>query len=71
MSTPLGDERASAPPVWGEEVGRRVFRTLRAWMTMRPAMIAFVVAIAGMMFPAISGHEPAIKTKLNNGINVY
>ena len=29
-------------------------RRCSAWRTMSPAMIAFVVAIAGMMFPAIS-----------------
>ena len=29
----------------------------RASMTMRAAMTAFVVAIAGMMFPAIAGNQ--------------
>jgi hypothetical protein len=29
------------------------FRTLKDWSTQRPATIALVVAMAGMMFPAI------------------
>jgi len=47
---------------WVESVGVGVVdvegcearRRCKAWRTIRPAMTALVVAIAGMMFPAIS-----------------
>lgn len=36
--------------------------TLNACITQSPAVIAFVVAIAGMMFPAISASDLSLKS---------
>lgn len=40
---------------------RALFKILKANMTIMPAMIAFVVAIAGMMFPAMANRFAQIK----------
>ena len=39
-------------------------RTLKACRTQRPAVIAFVVAIAGIMLPAISGQAQSVSSEL-------